>query len=137
MFTTLTLDAQELSMASIGVNPPRLAPYPTEVGTANTGQGTSPPTTLGSAPSMPAIATTAQERWSIDTCGSSRCNPATPTSLRRKQGVAIACKVAEASSATGRSEVPAQTTVTCVLDSFIGFRVSGLGLMVSVLPISF
>ena len=34
--------------------PPKLAPYPTLVGTAMTGTSTRPPTTLGSAPSIPA-----------------------------------------------------------------------------------
>jgi hypothetical protein len=54
MFTTVTPDAQEFSMAKSAVTPPKLAPYPTLVGTATTGRSTSPLTTLGSAPSIPA-----------------------------------------------------------------------------------
>src|SRR2546428_5742590 len=55
MFTTVTPDAHELSMASSAARPPKDAPYPTLVGTAITGTLTSPPTTLGNAPSIPAI----------------------------------------------------------------------------------
>lgn len=59
------------------------APYPTEVGTAITGTETSPPTTLASAPSIPATATTQfaariPSAWSI--WSSSLWRPATPTS---------------------------------------------------------
>src|SRR3989304_3098433 len=54
MFTTESPAAQEVSMAKRAVSPPRLAPYPTEVGTAMTGTSTSPATTEGRAPSMPA-----------------------------------------------------------------------------------
>ena len=39
-------------------NPPKLAPYPTLVGTAITGQSTRPPTTEARAPSIPATAMT-------------------------------------------------------------------------------
>ena len=39
--------AQELSIASRAATPPKLAPYPTLVGTAMTGAVTSPPMTLG------------------------------------------------------------------------------------------
>ena len=45
-------------MPSRAATPPNEAPYPTLVGTAITGTGTSPPTTLGSAPSMPATTIT-------------------------------------------------------------------------------
>src|SRR5207249_179808 len=58
MFTTVTPAAHELSMPSRAAIPPNEAPYPTLVGTAITGTGTSPPTTLGSAPSMPATTIT-------------------------------------------------------------------------------
>ena len=44
-------------MASSAARPPKLAPYPMLVGTATTGQAASPPTTLASAPSMPATTT--------------------------------------------------------------------------------
>src|SRR5258708_27289886 len=54
MLTTVTLEAQELSMPSSAATPPRLAPYSTLVGTAITGTATRPPTPLGSAPSIPA-----------------------------------------------------------------------------------
>lgn len=57
MFTTLTFDAQLLSMLNSAAIPPKLAPYPTDVGTAITGAPTSPPTTLASAPSIPATHT--------------------------------------------------------------------------------
>src|ERR1041384_5568453 len=53
MLTTVTPDAQEFSVARSAASPPNEAPYPTRVGTAMTGTFTSPPTTLGSAPSLP------------------------------------------------------------------------------------
>src|SRR2546430_15311736 len=59
MLTTDTPGAQELSIARSAAIPPKDAPYPTLVGTAMTGRSTSPPITLGSAPSMPATATIA------------------------------------------------------------------------------
>ena len=52
MLTTVTPAAQQLSMANSAAKPPKLAPYPTLVGTAITGQSTIPPTTLANAPSM-------------------------------------------------------------------------------------
>ncbi len=54
MLTTVTPGAQELSIASRAASPPKEAPYPTLVGTATIGTPVSPPTTDGSAPSMPA-----------------------------------------------------------------------------------
>src|SRR5262249_32985417 len=51
MFTTDTPHAQLLSMPRSAAMPPKLAPYPTDVGTAITGTATRPDTTLGSAPS--------------------------------------------------------------------------------------
>ena len=53
------VEAQLLSIPSSAASPPKLAPYPMLVGTAITGQSTSPPTTLGSAPSIPATTTIA------------------------------------------------------------------------------
>ena len=50
-------EAQLLSMVSRAATPWKLVPYPTLVGTAMTGQLTSPPTTLARAPSMPATTT--------------------------------------------------------------------------------
>ena len=41
-------------MARSAAMPPKLAPYPTDVGTATTGTETRPPTTLANAPSIPA-----------------------------------------------------------------------------------
>src|SRR5439155_19542557 len=58
MFTTVTFDAQLFSIASSAASPLKLAPYPILVGTAITGTETRPPTTLGSAPSMPATTIT-------------------------------------------------------------------------------
>jgi hypothetical protein len=57
ILTTVTPLPQLLSMASKAANPPKLAPYPTLVGTAMTGRLTRPATTLGSAPSIPATTT--------------------------------------------------------------------------------
>ena len=54
MFTTDTPSAHEFNIASAAATPPAPTPYPTEVGTATTGTATSPATTLGSAPPMPA-----------------------------------------------------------------------------------
>src|SRR5690606_3575082 len=83
MFTTSTPDAQELSMPSSAARPPKDAPYPTLVGTAITGCRTSPPTTLGSVPSIPAttMMTSASANWSR--AARSRWRPATPTSINR------------------------------------------------------
>src|SRR6185295_12202482 len=58
MFTTVTPAAQELSIPRSAASPPKEAPYPTLVGTAMTGTATRPPTTLGSAPSIPATTIT-------------------------------------------------------------------------------
>jgi hypothetical protein len=56
IFTTTTPGAHELSIPNSAAIPPNDAPYPIEVGTAMTGLSTSPPMTLGSAPSIPATA---------------------------------------------------------------------------------
>src|SRR5260370_21539757 len=48
MLTTVTLEAQELSMPSNAATRPNRAPWPTLGGTATTGAATSPPTSLGS-----------------------------------------------------------------------------------------
>ena len=50
MLTTLTPGAQLLSIPRRAARPPKLAPYPTGVGTATMGQETRPATTLGRAP---------------------------------------------------------------------------------------
>jgi len=57
MLTTVTFEAQELSIPSNAATPLKLAPYPTLVGTAITGALTRPPTTEGNAPSIPATHT--------------------------------------------------------------------------------
>ena len=76
------------------------------VGTAMTGQSTSPPTTLGNAPSMPATTTIASAPPSAFICWSRRCSPATPTSASSVTAQFHASAVTRASSATGRSLVP-------------------------------
>src|SRR4029453_13755800 len=58
MLTTVTPEAQLFSAASNAATPPKLAPYPTLVGTAITGLATRPPTTDGNAPSIPATTIT-------------------------------------------------------------------------------
>jgi hypothetical protein len=80
IFTTVTPLPQLLSMASKAASPPKLAPYPTLVGTAMTGRLTRPATTLGSAPSIPATTTSTWARWIASIRPSNRCSPATPTS---------------------------------------------------------
>src|ERR1051325_3593963 len=57
IFTTVTFDAHELSIPSSAAKPSNDAPYPILVGTAITGTDTIPPTTDGSAPSIPATTT--------------------------------------------------------------------------------
>src|SRR5690606_26410067 len=54
ILTTDTPDAQPVSMENSAVNPDKAAPYPTDAGTAITGQRTKPPSTEGKAPSIPA-----------------------------------------------------------------------------------
>src|SRR5882672_9217937 len=77
-----------------------------------TGRSVIPPTTLASAPSMPATTTTADAFRSARTWASSRWIPATPASYTRATGTPMNSRVTTASSATGRSEVPALTTRT-------------------------
>ena len=110
MLTTLHPDAQELSIESSADSPPKLAPYPTLVGTAITGQSTRPPTTEASAPSIPATATTQRADISGSRLASSRCSPATPTSYSRVTRLPSTSAVRAASSATGMSLVPPVAT---------------------------
>ena len=56
------------------------------------GRRVSPPTTLASAPSMPATTTTASASASSSACASSRWRPATPTSVRRSGAKPWACE---------------------------------------------
>ncbi len=58
MLTTVRPAAQLLSIPSSAETPPKLEPKPTLVGTAIVGLEISPLTTLGSAPSIPAITIT-------------------------------------------------------------------------------
>ena len=83
---------------------------PTLVGTAITGRSTSPPMTLGNAHSIPATATIALASPRISRCASSRCSPATPQSVSRSTRLPSASATTAASSATGRSAVPAAAT---------------------------
>ncbi len=59
---------------------------------------------------MPATAITTSQRRMSSSRASSRCSPATPTSLMRTTGAPSHSATSAASSATGRSLVPAQTT---------------------------
>ncbi len=86
------------------------APYPVEVGTAITGLATSPPTTLASAPSIPATTTTASKARISSTRAMIRWIPATPTSRISVTDNPIADATAAASDATGPSAVPSVTT---------------------------
>src|SRR5476649_2684815 len=72
MLHTVTPAAQLLSIASNADSPSKLAPYPTLVGTAITGTRTSPPTTDGSAPSIPATTITTAASRSASCCASRR-----------------------------------------------------------------
>src|SRR6185436_6426964 len=112
MLTTVTPAAHELSIARSAARPPNDAPYPMLVGTAITGRPVMPPTTLARAPSMPATTTTAEAFRSAGTWRRMRWIPATPASYTRPTGTPMNSRVTAASSATGRSAVPALTTRT-------------------------
>ena len=99
MFTTVTPDEQPVSMPMSAVKPERADPYPTDVGTATTGRLTSPPTTDGKAPSIPAMQITAQAELSQGKTASKRCSPATPTSHRTSDRTPAISKVSSASLA--------------------------------------
>ncbi len=71
-----------------------------------------PPTTLASAPSIPATTTTASAAASIGCTAVRRCRPATPTSATISVSAPSIEAVSSASSATPRSEVPAVTMST-------------------------
>ena len=74
-----------------------------------TGTSTSPATTLASAPSMPATATTTRAPRMMSIWSNRRCMPATPTSAINMTRLPKNVAVSTASSATGRSAVPAVT----------------------------
>ena len=76
------------------------------VGTAITGQSARPPTTLASAPSIPATAIMTFARIISSECDKSLCIPATPTSYSLVTLFLSASAVRAASSATGISLVP-------------------------------
>src|SRR3989304_1211853 len=75
-----------------------------------TGAATSPATTLGRAPSMPATATIALAARRMGILSSRRCSPATPTSYRRSTALPISSAVTAASSATRRAGAPGGRT---------------------------
>ena len=81
-----------------------------DVGTATIGHGTRPATTGASAASMPATTTIAWSERKVAASVSSRWMPATPTSKVRRTSAPMSSAVRAASSATGMSEVPADTT---------------------------
>src|SRR6202050_5458909 len=82
------------------------------VGTPITGALTSPATTLGRAPSIPATTTTHSAARRCSSRASSRPSPATPTSARTSAQTPSPASVAAHSLATFRSVVPAVTTST-------------------------
>src|SRR4029077_2197271 len=83
MLTTVTPAAQLFNIVSSGAIPWNDAPYPMLVGTAMTGARTRPPTTDGSAPSIPAITMTTAADANVSRRASTRWRPATPTSVTR------------------------------------------------------
>ena len=107
MFTTATPGLQLASMVLSATIPPWATPVPTEVGTPITGACTSPATTAGSAPSIPAATMHTRAPASSGRIDWRRCIPATPTSKWVEVGTPIASSVTAASSATGMSAVPA------------------------------
>ena len=113
MLTTVTPGAQELSIASRAASPPNEAPYPTLVGTATSGTPTRPPTTEGSAPSMPATTIRQSACVELVAHGEQPVQPgdADVVDLVRRRRRARAT-VSAASAATGASEVPALTIAT-------------------------
>src|SRR5439155_9328069 len=82
------------------------------VGTAITGRSVRPPTALGSAPPRPATTTTTRALRKAAPWAMSRWMPPTPTSAINSARLPRTLAVWRASSATGRSAVPAQTTST-------------------------
>ncbi len=109
IFTTLTPDAQLVSNPEEGGQ----SAEPTEVGTATTGMATRPPTTLGSAPSIPATTIAARALRTTSRLASSRCNPCdADVEDADTLGMPAMRRVRGASSATGISLVPAVTTAT-------------------------
>ncbi len=110
--TTVMPDEQADSMVNNAVTPSSAAPYPVLVGTATTGAGVSPPTTLASAPSMPAITTTASAMAMVSASARRRCRPATPQSVSLVGSNPSARRTASHSVAIGRSAVPAVSTTT-------------------------
>src|SRR5438874_1131207 len=104
MLTTATPGAHAFIIPRRAAIPSKLAPYPTDVGTAMTGTSTRPATTLGRAPSMPATTTITFAFCKRSRRSRTRCTPATPTSYRRVTLHPISSAVTPASSATGTSE---------------------------------
>src|SRR5882724_7480992 len=115
MLTTAIPGAQAFSIVIKAAVPPKPVPYPTLVGTAITGAATSPPTSVGKAPSIPATTMITFAEFRASRAASNRCTPATPTSYKRSVRLPNAAAVTAASSDTETSAVPAQTTSTEVL----------------------
>src|SRR5215469_12390288 len=78
ILTTAVLGEQEFNIPKSAASPPNEAPYPTDVGTQITGAATRPPTTLGSAPFIPAQTTSTRARERTSRWARCRCRPATP-----------------------------------------------------------
>ena len=82
-FTTTTPGTHAESIPKSAARPPKLAPYPTLVGTAITGDEMRPATADGSAPSIPATTITQSAASRVPRKARSRWIPATPTSTMR------------------------------------------------------
>jgi hypothetical protein len=100
MLTATTPFAHEFRDDSSAESPPKLAPYPREVGTQTMGRPTSPPTTEKKAPSIPATVMTTSARSISSSLESSRTTPATPTSATTCDSTPRYASVRLASSAT-------------------------------------
>src|SRR6201994_3339463 len=112
MLTTASPGLHEASMLAAAAGPPAATPNPTLVGTPMAGTLTSPATTLGRAPSMPATTITHSAARRSSSRASSRPSPATPTSATRSAWTPSTASVAVHSRATRRSVVPAVRTST-------------------------
>src|SRR5687767_7068530 len=109
ILTTTSPGAHDWSIAVKAPTPPAPRPYPTDVGNPITGTSTSPATTDGKAPSIPAATTTTSTAASANRSNgvTRRCKPATPTSQASSTVQPISAATSDASAATGISDVPA------------------------------
>src|SRR5512136_704634 len=111
MFTTARTE-QDWSMEARAALPSPMYPYPEETGRPTTGRSTSPATTAGRVPSRPAAT---MKTWASRTdlrAGKSRWIPAAPTSYAVRTSQPISSAMSFASSAAGRSAVPAVRMAT-------------------------